>query len=184
MEWNHSGRLSYVSSQLAMIPSSRSMLSRDKRLPFHTWNISELQRNVFASQFATFDSPRDHHQRIQSDDVQRNREAVHESGRTKTSHTCEDRQNQGTIPMPTLATKPLTTSSTIPVELPQNYMVGQQRQQISEIQFDTRLDPQSFSVWKVRFGTQVTTSSDFPSDALLWTKEVEMDDSVDEVKSS
>ena len=31
MESNYSGRLSYVSSQLAMIPSSRSMLSRDKR---------------------------------------------------------------------------------------------------------------------------------------------------------
>ena len=75
-------------------------------------------------------------------------------------------------------------SSTIPVELPQNYMVGQQRQQLSEMQFDTRPDPQSFSVWKIRFKTQVTTSSDFPSDAMLWIKEVEMDDSVDEVKSS
>ena len=33
VESNHSERLSYVSSQPAMIPSSRSMLSRDKRLP-------------------------------------------------------------------------------------------------------------------------------------------------------
>ena len=39
VESNYSGRLSYVSSQPAMIPSSRSMLSRDKRLPLHTWNI-------------------------------------------------------------------------------------------------------------------------------------------------
>ena len=31
VESNHSGRLSYVSSQPAMIPSSRSMLSRDKK---------------------------------------------------------------------------------------------------------------------------------------------------------
>ena len=29
--------------------------------------------------------------------------------------------------MPTFATRPLTASSTIPVEFPQNYMVGQQR---------------------------------------------------------
>ena len=72
---------------------------------------------------------------IQSDDVQRNREAVHEAGRTKTGHTSEDRQNQGTIPMSTFATRALTTRPTIPVELPQNYMVGQQRQQISELQF-------------------------------------------------
>ena len=31
VESNYSGRLSYVSSHPAMIPSSRSMLSRDKR---------------------------------------------------------------------------------------------------------------------------------------------------------
>ena len=119
-----------------MIPSSRSMLSRDKRFPLDTWNQSGLQENDFGNQFSTFDSPRDHPQRIQSDDAQRNREAVPEARRTKTIHTSEDRQNQGTIPMPTFATRPLTTSSTIPVELPQNYMVGQQRQQISELQFD------------------------------------------------
>ena len=47
VESNYSGRLSYVSSQLAMIPSSRSMLSRDKRLPLDTWNTSVLQENVF-----------------------------------------------------------------------------------------------------------------------------------------
>ena len=73
---------------------------------------------------------------IQSDDVQRNREAVPEAERTKTSHTSEDRQNRGTIPVPTFATRPLTTSSTILVELSQDYMVGQQRQHISELQFD------------------------------------------------
>ena len=59
VESNHSGRLSYVSSQPVMIPSSRSLLSRDKRLPFDTWNQSGLQENVFGNQFSTFDSPRD-----------------------------------------------------------------------------------------------------------------------------
>ena len=33
VESNSSGRLSHVSSQPVMIPSSRSLLSRDKRLP-------------------------------------------------------------------------------------------------------------------------------------------------------
>ena len=51
VESNHSGRLSYVSSQLAMIPSSRSMLRRDKRLPLDTWNTSGSQENVFGNQF-------------------------------------------------------------------------------------------------------------------------------------
>ena len=88
-----------------MIPSSRSLLSRDKRLPLNTRSQSGLQENVFGNQFSTFDSPRDHPRRIQTDEVQRNREAVPEAGRTKAIHTSEDRLNQGTIPMPTFATK-------------------------------------------------------------------------------
>ena len=64
VESNYSGRLSYVSSQLAAIPSSRSMLSRDKRLPHHTWNASGPQENVFGNQFSTFDSSQNHYQRI------------------------------------------------------------------------------------------------------------------------
>ena len=86
--------------------------------------------------------------------------------------------------MPTLATKPLTTSSTIPVELPQNYVVGQQRQQMSELQFDKLPILTSFLVWKTRFKTQVSNGSDFPSEAMLWIKEVEMVESLDELKSS
>ena len=75
--------------------------------------------------------------------------------------------------MPTFATKQLSSSSTMQVELPQNYMAGQQRQQISELQFDKFPYPQSFS-----------TYSDFPSEAMLWINEVEMVDSLDELKSS
>ena len=50
VEPNHSGRLSYVPSQPAAIPSSCSMLSRDKRLPLDTWNTSGPQENVFGNQ--------------------------------------------------------------------------------------------------------------------------------------
>ena len=157
------------------------MLSRVKRLPLDTWSQSILQENVFGNQFLTFDSPKNHPQRIQSDDVQRNRESVPEAGRTKTIHTSEDRLNQGTIPMPTSATKSLTASSTMPVDLPQNYMV---RQQISELQFDKLPNPQSFPVWKIRFKNQVTTCYDFSLDAMLWIKEVEMVDSLEESNSS
>ena len=76
VESNYSGRLSHVSSQPVMIPSSRTLLSREKRLPLDTWNQSGVQENVFGNRFSTFDSPRDLPQRTQSDDVQRNREAV------------------------------------------------------------------------------------------------------------
>ena len=120
MESNHSERLSHVPRQTAGIPSSRSMLSRDNRLPLDTWNTSGLQENVFGNQFSTVDSHRNHYQKNQSDDVQRNREAVSEAGRTKTMHKSEDRQIEGTIQMLTFATNQWTTSSTMPVELPQS----------------------------------------------------------------
>ena len=148
------------------------MLSRDERLPLDAWNHSGLQENVFENQFSTFDSPRDHPQRIQSDDVQRNREAAPEAGRTKTIHTSEDRLNHGTIPMPMFARRPSTMSSSILVEIPQNPWSDSKRQQISELQFDKLPNPQPFLVWT------------FPSEAVSWIKEVEMVDSLDELKSS
>ena len=56
VESNYSGRLSYVSSQPARIPSLRSMLSCDKRLPPDTWNRSGSQENVFANPRSTLES--------------------------------------------------------------------------------------------------------------------------------
>ena len=47
VESNYSGRLSYVPSQPAAIPGSRSMLSCDKRLPIDTWNMSGPQGKRF-----------------------------------------------------------------------------------------------------------------------------------------
>ena len=90
----------------------------------------------------------------------------------------------GTIPMPRFARRPSTMSSSFLVDIPQNSMVGQQRQQISELQFDKFPNPPSLLVWEIRFKNQVTTCSDFPSDAMLWIKEVEMVDSLDAFKSS
>ena len=66
LESNHSGRFSHVPSQPAAIPSSRSMLSRDKRFPPDTWSTSGLQENVFGGQFSTYDSSQNHHQGIHS----------------------------------------------------------------------------------------------------------------------
>ena len=92
----------------------------------------------------------------------------------KTSLTCEGGPNNGTIPMPMFASRPLTTRSQNPVDIPQNYVVGQQRQQIPELPFDKFLVPSSFLVWKTRLKTQVSNGSDFLSETMLWIKEVEM----------
>ena len=125
IESNYSGRLSHVSSEPEMIPTSRVLLSRDKRLLLDIWNQSGLQENVFGHQFSTFDSPRDFPQRISRGNVQRYREAVllKVQPKVKASLTSEDGQSFGTIPMPTFASRLLTASSTVPVELPQNFVV-------------------------------------------------------------
>ena len=60
VEMNRSEKLSHVSSQRAMIPSSRSLHSRDTRLPFDTWSQPGY---VFENQYSMLDSARDHPQR-------------------------------------------------------------------------------------------------------------------------
>ena len=53
VESNYSGTLSYVLGQPAMMPSSRPVLSRDKRLPLDTWNTPGLEENVFGTHFTS-----------------------------------------------------------------------------------------------------------------------------------
>ena len=73
------------------------------------------------------------------------RRSVPQATRSVTLFARDDKQNRGTISMPTLAARPSTMRSTIPVKSRQNSMVGQQ---ISELQFDKFPNPQSFLVWK------------------------------------
>ena len=89
-----------------------------------------------------------------------------------------------TIPMPMPAGRLSTMNSFLPAEIHENSMAVQQRLQISELQFDTFPTPSPFSSWKIRFKTQVSSCSDFPSEAMLWIKEVAMVDSVDDLKPS
>ena len=63
-------------------------------------------------------------------------------------------------------------------------MVGQQRQLISELQFDKFPTPSSFLCWNIRFTNQVTSGSGSPSEGMLWIKEVDIVGSVDDFKSS
>ena len=50
--------------------------------------------------------------------------------------------------------------------------------------FDKFPTPATFACWKTRFKTEVCTCSQFPTEAMHWIKEVEMVDSVDDLKSS
>ena len=69
------GRLSHVSGQPEVIPSSRSMLSRDKRLPLDTWNTSVLQGNFLVINILHLIHP-------------------------KIIFAGDDEQNKSTVPMP------------------------------------------------------------------------------------
>ena len=60
----------------------------------------------------------------------------------------------------------------------------QQRLQISDLHFDKFPTPAIFACWKLRFKTEVCTCSQFPTEAMQWIKEVELVDSVDELRSS
>ena len=65
-----------------------------------------------------------------------------------------------------------------------NYVVDQQRLQISELHFDKFPSPTTFSCWKIRFKTEVCSCSNFPRGSNAMDQEVEMVDSVDDLKSS
>ena len=69
---------------------------------------------------------------------------------------------RSTTPMPMTARRPSTMNSFSPLEIPPNSLAGQQRPQISELQFDKFTTPSSFMYWKIRFKTQVSSCCDFP----------------------
>ena len=65
-----------------------------------------------------------------------------------------------------------------------NCGADQQRLQISDLHFDKFPTPATFVCWKIRFKTEVCTCSQFLTEAMQSIKEVEMVDSVDDLKSS
>ena len=69
-------------------------------------------------------------------------------------------------------------------DYPKKYGADQQRLQISDLHFDKFPTPATFACWKIRFKTEVCTCSQFPTEAMQWIKEVELVDSVDDLRSS
>ena len=65
-----------------------------------------------------------------------------------------------------------------------NYGADQQRLHILDLHFDKFPTPATFACWKKRFKTEVGTCSQFLTEAMQWIKEVELVDSVDELRSS
>ena len=101
-------------------------------------------------------------------------------------HVTSERQIPDTVLNPRFQTGPSAGNSFDPKEgrFSKNYGEDQQRLQISELHFDKFPTPTTFACWKIRFKTEVCTCSQFPMEAMLWSKEVEMVESVDDLKSS
>ena len=64
------------------------------------------------------------------------------------------------------------------------YGADHQRLQISDLHFDKFPTPATFACWKIRFKIEVCSCSQFPTESMQWINEVEMVDSVDELRSS
>ena len=81
---------------------------------------------------------------------------------------------------------PSARNSVVPSEggFSKNYGADEQRLQISDPHFDKFSTSATFACWKIRFKTEVCTCSQFLTEAMLWIKEVEMVESVDDLKSS
>ena len=69
-------------------------------------------------------------------------------------------------------------------DVSKNYGADQERLQISDLHIDKFLTPATFVCWKIRFKTEVCICSQFPTEAMQWIKEVELVESVDELKAS
>ena len=101
-------------------------------------------------------------------------------------HVTSERQTPDTVLDPRCQSGPSARKSFDPNEgrFSKNCGADQQRLQISDLHFVKFSTTATFAYWKIRFKTEVCTCSQFPTEAMQWIKEVEMVDSVDDLKSS
>ena len=101
-------------------------------------------------------------------------------------HVMSERQTPDTALDPRCQSGPSARNSFDPSEggFSKNYGSDQRRLQMSDLPFDKFLNPATFACWMIRFMTEVCTCSQFPTEAMLWIKEVEMVESGDDLKSS
>ena len=132
-ELNYNGNLSHILSQAAVVPSLRSMLSRYRRLPLDTWNLSGTQGNVYGNPRAVLDSSQTLHEGILHSMNQSATSGISVQRSTRTPVARGEERIGSTTTMPSFARRPSTVNSILPADIPQNSIVGQQGQQISEL---------------------------------------------------
>ena len=176
---------SHVTSQPASFPPHpipKGMLSRSLGMPSRRegppsiWDTHGISGNVFVDPVASFSALYPQELNPWS------------SGRAEPIHSSAAEKNENRTPVQDQRCQsgPSAKDSVIPSEGDsfKNYGADQQRLHISDLHFDKFPTPAAFACWKIRFKTEVCTCSQFPTEAMHWIKEVEMVDSVDDLKSS
>ena len=176
--------LSHVPSQPAFFPPFRDpggMLSRSMRMPSRNdrppenWDTHGKSGNVFVNATASSSAPY----------PQGFNPWISNVSEHTSPHVMSESQTPNTTLDPRCQSGPSARYSFDPSEgrFSKNYGADQQRLQISDLHFDKFTTPATFACCKIRFKTEVCTCSQFPTEAMLWIKEVEMVESVDDLKS-
>ena len=150
---------------------------RRREGPPNIWDTPGISGNVFANPHASSSAP--YPQELNSPWKKTIEEPLHMSTAEKSDRP---ERNQDLK----FQSGPSATDSVIfsGGDFSKNYGADQQRLQVSDLHFDKFPTPATFACWKIRFKTEVCTCSQFPTEAMQWIKEVELVDSVDELKSS
>ena len=176
---------SRVASQLVSFPPHPvpgGMLSRSTGMPSRKngppsiWDAHGISGNVFANPAASSSAPYPQELNPWSSHIS---EQIHSSlaGKNENQTPVQDQRCQSG---PSAQNSVMTSEG----DSSKNYGADQQRLQISDLHFDKFPTPATFACWKMRFKTEVCTCSQFPTEAMLWIKEVEMVDSADDLKTS
>ena len=146
-----------------------------KEGPPSIWDTHGIAGNVFANPHASSSAsyPQELHQWNSSE------EPLHSSTVEK-SETPEQNQDLSCQSGPSAKDSVIFSGG----DSSKNYVADQQRLQILDLHFDKFLTPAAFACWKIRFKIEVCTCSQFPTQAIQWIKEVELVDSVNELRSS
>ena len=145
--------------------------------PPNIWDTSGISGNVFANPQASSSAP--YPQELNSPWKKTMEEPLHSSTVEKSERPEQNRDLR-------CQSGPSAKDSVIfsGGDSSKNHGADQQRLQISDLDFDKFPTPATFACWKIRFKTEVCTCSRFPTEAMQWIKEVELVDSVDELRSS
>ena len=174
---------SHVTSQPLFFPPFQNpdeILSRSLGMPSRKnwrpsiWDTHGISGNVFANPTASSSAPYPQESNPWSSNVS---EHTSPQEMSESQTQAQDQRCQS---------GPSPTNSVIPCEggFSKNYGADQQRLQISDPHFDKFPTSAMFACWKIRFKTEVCACSQFLTEAVLWIKEVELVDSMDDLMSS